>query len=159
MITDGHIPGLVFYLHPVQSVIVLSLCNQNENNNKLRKMEVLYRMDARAAKHSTPEHSLIITNNEVSIKRLSASESASRKSIVITKCLCDPCPRLYTDIFKMILIVCKDPSHKDDNDCKMNQEIQYIVKNKASPYRKISKSSDVTNLPCFEQISKRGDKR
>ena len=115
-------------------------------------------MDANAAKHSTSEHSLIITNDRVSIKRLSASECTSRKPVVITKCLCKPCPRLYTDIFKLILIVCKDPSHKDDNDDKLNQKIQHLVKNKMLPFKN-SNSSNVADLPSFEQYSKRSDKR
>jgi hypothetical protein len=47
-----------------------------------------------------------------------------------TEHLCVPCPRLYTDIFKTILIVCKDPSHKDDkytDDWKSNRLIQQLL--------------------------------
>ena len=50
--------------------------------------------------------------------------------VVVTKHLCLPCPRLYTDIFKIILIVCKDSSHKDDkytDDCKTNRIIQQLL--------------------------------
>ena len=38
------------------------------------------------------------------------SKSKSRE-VIITKHLCDPCPRLYTDIFKTFVIICRDPSH------------------------------------------------
>ena len=43
--------------------------------------------------------------------KLRDSLYSTSKVVVITKHLSIPCPRLYTDIFKTILIVCKDPSH------------------------------------------------
>lgn len=112
-------------------------------------------MDAHAAKHPTPEHSLIINNKGISIKRLSTSKSVSRKTVVITKCLCDPCPRLYTDIFKMILIICKDSSHKDNKDFKINPKIQHFVEDKTLSYN-IS-GSNVYDFPNFEQYAKERD--
>ena len=37
----------------------------------------------------------------------------SRKRIVIvTRHLTKPCPRLYTDIFETVTIVCQDPEHQ-----------------------------------------------
>ena len=44
---------------------------------------------------------------------MSKDASQSRKTlVVITKCLCDPCPVFYTDtISESILIRCKDPRH------------------------------------------------
>lgn len=85
---------------------------------------------------TTPEDNLVITNNSVSIKRLSTSECRSKKLVVITKCLCDPCPRLYTDIFKTILIVCNHLSHKNDRyseDVKVDNTIRHLMKEVGSP--------------------------
>ena len=56
------------------------------------------------------------------------------KIVTVTSHLCLPCPRLYTNIFKTILIVCKDSSHKDDNytsDCKTNRSIQQLLSDDA----------------------------
>jgi hypothetical protein len=50
--------------------------------------------------------------------------------VIVTEHLCIPCPRLYADIFKTVLIVCKDSSHKDDkytDDCKTNRIIQQLL--------------------------------
>jgi hypothetical protein len=67
-------------------------------------------LDPQAAKRSIPEDNLVNTDNKVCIKRLSNAEF--RKLVVITKCLCEPCPRVYTDtISESILIECKDPKH------------------------------------------------
>ena len=57
-------------------------------------------------------------------------EYSSKLKIVVTKHLCIPCPRLYTDIFKTILIICKDPSHKDDKyaaDGDMNHLVHQLL--------------------------------
>jgi hypothetical protein len=69
-------------------------------------------LDPQAAKRSIPEDNLVNTDNKVCIKRLSKAECKSRKAVIITKCLCEPCPRVYTDtISESILIECKDPKH------------------------------------------------
>jgi hypothetical protein len=66
-----------------------------------------------AAKPSIPEDSLLASNDvKESIKSISTADSESRKKVVITKCLCDPCPLFYTDaISESILIECRDPRH------------------------------------------------
>jgi hypothetical protein len=85
---------------------------------------------------STTTNNLSTLNNDCidkqdySHRQLKESTSNPPKVIIITKHLCLPCPRLYTDIFKTILIVCKDPAHKDDNytdDCKTNRIIQQLL--------------------------------
>ena len=35
--------------------------------------------------------------------------------VTITRHLCNPCPGLYSDIFGSIKIVCKDPSHGNND--------------------------------------------
>jgi hypothetical protein len=66
-----------------------------------------------AAQRSIPEENLLASNDtKESIKRLSNTQSDFRKKVVITKCLCDPCPGLYTDtISESLLIECRDPRH------------------------------------------------
>lgn len=60
----------------------------------------------------------------------------------------------------MILIVCKDPSHKDGNDCKINQKIQPVVKEKTLSYdNNTSGSFTVYDCPSDEQNSKKRDKK
>ena len=69
-------------------------------------------MDPQAAKHSTPEDDLVSTDNKIGIKSISKTERESRKAVVITKCLCEPCPIFYTDtISGSIFIECRDPRH------------------------------------------------
>lgn len=74
-----------------------------------------------------------MNNNCCSIDALNVNETMETlidnhsEIVVITKHLCSPCPRMYTDIFKTILIVCKDPSHQHDDyldDNKLNNKIQ-----------------------------------
>jgi hypothetical protein len=75
-------------------------------------MEVLSRIVPQVAKHSIPESNLVSTDDKEAIKRLSKQASQNRKLVVITKCLCDPCPEFYTDtLSESILIRCKDPRH------------------------------------------------
>lgn len=67
-------------------------------------------MDPQAAKHSTPESDLANIHNREPIKSLSNVQR--KKVVIITKCLCDPCPVFYTDsIFESLLIECKDLRH------------------------------------------------
>jgi hypothetical protein len=75
-------------------------------------------LDPQAAQHSIPEDSLLTTNNvKESIKRLSDAVTKVRKVVVISRCLCDPCPGFYTDtLSESILIECKDPRHTSCDD-------------------------------------------
>lgn len=53
------------------------------------------------------------------------------KVIIVTKHLSIPCPRLYADIFDTVLIICKDPSHKQDEfaeDNKVDEKIERFLK-------------------------------
>jgi hypothetical protein len=62
------------------------------------------------------------------LKNLSISKS---KIVIVTKHLCIPCPQMYTDIFKTILLVCKDPSHIQDESLdgnNLNDKIQIFPK-------------------------------
>ena len=61
------------------------------------------------AQCSIPEENLLATNNaKESVKRLSKTDIESRKRVVITKCLCNPCPRFYTDtLSESLLIECR----------------------------------------------------
>jgi hypothetical protein len=70
-------------------------------------------LEAEAARPSIPEENLLDSNNaKESIKRLSNADTQFRKTVVITECLCDPCPGFYTDsISESILIECRDPIH------------------------------------------------
>jgi hypothetical protein len=70
-------------------------------------------LDPQAAQHSIPEDNLLATNNaKEPIKRLPNADTKSENRIVITQCLCDPCPGLYTDtISESLLIECRDPRH------------------------------------------------
>jgi hypothetical protein len=69
-------------------------------------------LDPHAAKHSTPDENLVNSNNKVGIKRISKAQYDNSKVIVITKCLCEPCPRFYTDtISESIFVECRDPRH------------------------------------------------
>ena len=69
-------------------------------------------LDAQAAKHSTPEDNPVSTDGRASIKKISKSGYESKKTIIITRCLCEPCPLFYTDtISGSILIKCRDPRH------------------------------------------------
>ncbi len=74
------------------------------------------------------------SNNEFDVNEYKKNIIEHRPEIVIvTKHLCIPCPRLYSDIFKTILIVCKDPSHKYDKnagDSKLNEKIQNFLNTK-----------------------------
>ena len=68
-------------------------------------------MDPQAARHSIPKENPVNSDNKVDIKSLSKS-GWSRKVVLITKCLCEPCPRFYTDtISESIFIECRDPRH------------------------------------------------
>jgi len=74
-------------------------------------------LDPQAAKHSTPEDNPVINGNRASIKSLFKSECESRKTVIITKCLCEPCPIFYTDtISGSIFIKCRDPRHTFNGD-------------------------------------------
>jgi hypothetical protein len=74
-------------------------------------------LDPQAAQHSTSEENLLISNNgNEPIKKLFNADTESRKKVVITECLCDPCPRFYTDIFGSILMECRDPRHTSCDD-------------------------------------------
>ena len=75
-------------------------------------------MEPQAAQHSIPEDNLLVTNNaKEPIKRLPNADTKSENRIVITQCLCDPCPGLYTDtLSESILIECKDPRHTSCDD-------------------------------------------
>lgn len=76
-------------------------------------------MDPQAAKHSIPEENPASTDNRVSIKRLFKPGRDSRKAVVITKCLCEPCSIFYTDtISGSIFIECRDPRHTFDGDAR-----------------------------------------
>lgn len=82
-------------------------------------------MDPQAAKRSIPEDNLVNTDNKVDIKSLSKAECKSRKAVIITKCLCEPCPRVYTDtISESILIECKDPHHIQEKEERQNPEFR-----------------------------------
>ncbi len=55
--------------------------------------------------------------------------------VIVTKHLCIPCPRLYTDIFKSILIVCNHFSHKRDRyaeDNELDDKIQNLIERRKS---------------------------
>jgi hypothetical protein len=50
--------------------------------------------------------------------------------IIVKEHLCNTCPRLYTDIFKTILIVCNHLSHKNDRyskDIKVDNTIRHLM--------------------------------
>jgi hypothetical protein len=69
-------------------------------------------LDPHAAKHSIPNDNLVTIDNKVCAKRISKIEPGSRRIVIITKCLCDPCPRFYTDtVSESIFIECRDPRH------------------------------------------------
>lgn len=69
------------------------------------------------------------SSNENKCKLLRGKED-SRLKVIVTKHLCIPCPRLYTDIFNKVVIICKDPSHKEySSDTKIrDNSIQFISK-------------------------------
>lgn len=54
-------------------------------------------------KHDTPYKQKCLTEEE------------RKRLIVITKCLCHPCPILYSDVITgRVRICCKDPKHMDE---------------------------------------------
>ena len=82
-------------------------------------------------------------NNSYSIHRLCVSHNIQElvdrhaEIVVITQHLCVPCPRLYTDIFKTILIICKDQSHKGGryaDDDHINHLIQQLLEGESIGY-------------------------
>jgi len=71
-------------------------------------------LEPRTAKSSIPEENLLVNKIDYkqSIKKLSNADTKSRKRVLITECLCDPCPRFYTDtISESIIIECKNSKH------------------------------------------------
>jgi hypothetical protein len=71
-------------------------------------------LEPEAAKPSIPEENVLVDNNNTkqSIKSLSNADNKFRKRVIITKCLCEPCPRFYTDtISESIIIECKNSKH------------------------------------------------
>ena len=69
-------------------------------------------MDPQAAKNSIPNDNLAFIDHDDSIKSLPQEVLQHKKAIVITQCLCDPCPKYYTDVIsESILICCNDMKH------------------------------------------------
>lgn len=67
--------------------------------------------------------------------------------ITITTHLCKPCPIFYTDIFNKVLIVCKDPSHKNisihnDGDIKDRDDLGNI--------RNVDQTFVLTDRCCYD---------
>ena len=74
-------------------------------------MAELFNMDLRTVKHSISKNHFATTDKIESINN-SSTEGENKNIVSITKCLCDPCPRFYTDkISGSILIHCTDPKH------------------------------------------------
>ena len=74
-------------------------------------MEVLCRFGSPNKKPSIPAERLVDSKPANTLKKLSGPDQ-NKRHIIITKCLCEPCPEFYTDtIFGSVLIECKDPRH------------------------------------------------
>ena len=68
-------------------------------------------LDSRTAKRSVSAEKIADNKSANTLKKVSELDQ-NKRYIVITKCLCEPCPKFYTDtIFKSVLIECKDPRH------------------------------------------------
>lgn len=92
-------------------------------------------------KNSTNIYTDNLDNNNCSHDRISDNKQIKDlvdrqpKIVTVTEHLCNPCPRLYTDIFNIILIVCDHQSHKNNrysDDCKVNDTIQQLIERRKS---------------------------
>lgn len=91
---------------------------------------------------STNKNTKNLDNNYSTGKKLQEEENKikSKIKITITEHLCIPCPRVYTDIFDTVVIVCKHRSHSQDKCLGEN-----IVNDKIERYLKSSKKKPFSN--------------
>lgn len=74
------------------------------------------------------------------------------KIVIVTEHLCIPCPRLYTDIFNSVLIICNGISHKNgrySEDITVDNTIHQLMKEALSQWASMITINGIKNYNQF----------